>query len=74
VLLPAGTEDGGIHVSVRPEAIDAFARTTTVNPTVEPPSPNDDRTVVMGLTDFVSLCFATGGIAAGKRLRRRTAR
>jgi hypothetical protein len=44
----------------RLEAIDALLilRTTTVNPTVEPPSPNDDRTVVIGMTDFVSLCFA----------------
>jgi hypothetical protein len=24
----------------------------------EPPSPNDDRTVAMGLMDFINLCFA----------------
>jgi non-heme chloroperoxidase len=58
VLLPPGTEDGGSHLSVRPETIDGLLRTYPVNPTVEPPSPNDDRTVAMGLMDFINLCFA----------------
>ena len=58
VLLPPGTEDGGTHLSVRPETIDGLLRTYPLNPTVDPPSPNDDRTVAMGLMDFVNLCFA----------------
>jgi len=32
--------------------------TYPVNPTFEPPSLNEDRTVAMGLMDFVNLCFA----------------
>jgi hypothetical protein len=58
VLLPPGTADGGVHLSVRPEASDALLRTTTVNLAVEPPLTNEDRTVATDLTDFVSLCFA----------------
>jgi hypothetical protein len=58
VKLAPGTADGGVHLSVRPEAIGTILRTTTVNPAVEPPLPNDDRTVATGLTDFVGLCFA----------------
>ena len=58
VLLPPGTQDGGSHLSVRPETIDAILRTYPVNPTFEPPSSNDDRTVAMGLIDFINLCFA----------------
>jgi hypothetical protein len=38
VLLPPGTEDGGVHLSVRPEMIDAIAKTYPVNLAVEPPS------------------------------------
>jgi hypothetical protein len=53
-----GTPDGGVHLSVRPEAGDAIRRTTTVNPALEPPLPNDDQTVATGLTDFVVLAFA----------------
>ena len=41
-LLPPGTEDGGTHLSVRPETIDGLLRTYPLNPTVDPPSPNDD--------------------------------
>jgi non-heme chloroperoxidase len=58
VLLPSGTEDGGSHFSVRSETIDGLLRTYPVNSTFEPPSSNDDRTVAMGLMDFVNLCFA----------------
>jgi pimeloyl-ACP methyl ester carboxylesterase len=58
VLLPPGTENGGSHLSVRPETIDALLRTYPVNPTFDPPSPNEDRTVAIGLMDFIHLCFA----------------
>src|SRR5271165_522666 len=58
VKLASGTPDGGVHLSVRPEAGDAIRRTTTVNPALEPPLPNDDQTVATGLTDFVVLAFA----------------
>ena len=46
------------HLSVRPETIDGLLRTFPINSTFKPPSSNDDRTVAMGLTDFVNLCFA----------------
>jgi pimeloyl-ACP methyl ester carboxylesterase len=53
VLLPPGTEDGGSHLSVRPETIDGLLRTYPINPTVEPALPNDDRTVTKGLMDLL---------------------
>jgi hypothetical protein len=47
-----------LHLLVRPEAGDAIRRTTTINPALEPPLPNDDQTVATGLTDLVVLSFA----------------
>jgi non-heme chloroperoxidase len=58
VKLAPGMADGGVHLSVRPEARDAIRRTTTVNLALEPPLPNDDLTVATGLIDFVGLCFS----------------